>query len=340
LFSDDDKKDVLSNALNLQATVKSLFNTVKQLNAKPTDEGLRESLLSTSKQIVDSVYKFFKACEVASAEYISTTADTCAEQVTKIVEAGSGVSKEDLDNACVNAAFSILKMSQLVKSKAAQCAHENIRVSLNTSASIIERSTLELINECKLWASGSKPDDDTNTLAKKVLLEFRQINNTLLRASKETSFTPEEQGERFNTMANSVSEIVQQLADIEFSSDLDKALVLQMRLIGRKVESLVSIATLDDKSVMSVIQEVADTLKKIRVGMGAMEKKSRDKALNRKLKVWAEALLNYMLALRLSVCATVLKLPAEREMQLSVKLDGTVTQCSEFYQFLIELRAS
>ena len=341
LFADDDKKDVLSNALNLQSTVKSLFNTVKQLNAKPTDETLRENLLSAAKQIVDSVYKFFKACEVASAEYISTTAETCAEQVTKIVEAGSGVSKADLDQACATAAFSILKMSQLVKSKAAQCTNENVRMSLNTSSSILERSTLELINECKkLWASGSKPDDDTNTLAKKVLLEFRQINNTLLRAAKETNFSAEEQGERFNTMATSVSDIVQQLMEIEFTSDLDKALVLQMRLIGRKVENLTSFPSLDDKSVMSIVQELGDTLKKIRVGMGAMEKKSRDKALNRKLKVWAEALLNYMLALRLSGCATVLKLPAEREMQLSVKLDGAVIQCAEFYQFLIELRAS
>jgi len=340
LFADDDKKEVLSNALNLQGTVKVLFNAVKQLNSKPTDETLRENLLTAAKQIVDGVYKFFKFCEVASAEYISTTADTCAEQVTKIVEAGSGVSKDDLDNACKNAALSILKMSQLVKSKAAQCCHENIRVSLSTSSSILERSTLELINECKkLWAQGAKPNDDTNTLAKKVLLEFRQINNTLLRASKETTFSLQEQGDRFNVMATSVSEIVQQLMDIEFSSDLDKALVLQMRLIGRKLESFVSIETLDGKSIMSITQEVGDTLKKIRVGMAAMEKKSRDASLNRRMKVWAEALLNFMLAIRLSVCALVLKLPSEREMQLSVKMDGVVVQCSEFYQFLIELRS-
>merc|ERR1712137_1451582 len=338
LFDDNDKKEVLSNALTLQGTVKSLFAAVKQLNGKPDDTSLKENLLSSTRQIVDSVYKFFKACETASSEYISTTAQTCAEQVSKIIESANGVSKDDLDEACKKAAFSILKMSNLVKARAAQNSNENIRVSLNASASIIERSTLELINECKkLWASGSKPDDDTNTLAKKVLLEFRQINNTMQRASKETSFTKAEQGERFSQLTDSVSEIVQQLMDIEFTSDLDKALVLQMRLIGRKLENLITLENLDSKSIMSVTQEIGDTLKKIRVGMNAMEKKSRDDVLNRRMKIWAESLLNYMIVLRLSVCSLVMELPAEGELQLCEKMAGVVSQCSEFYQFLIEL---
>ena len=341
LFGDEDKKEVLSNALTLQGTVKSLIAIIKQLNGKPNDETLRENLLSTTKQMVDTVYKFFKACEVASLEYVSTTSQSAAEQITKIIEAGSGTDKDGLDEACKTAAFTTLKLSQLIKTRASQSCVKNVRVGLNASASIIERTTLELINECKkLWAQGLKPNEDTNNLAKKILLEYRQVNNNLQKPSSQTNHSLTEQGDQFNQLAGSVSEIIQQLSEINFSSDLDKALVLQMKLIGRKLENLDSIDSMEGKTIISIANEIVEALKKIRVGMAAMEKKSRDQALNRRLKVWAESLLNFMLAIRLSVSSLLLKLPIEGELQLSVKVDGAVVQCSEFYQFLIELRSA
>lgn len=338
LFEDDEKKEVLTNGLELQGTLKSLIGVVRAINTNPNVKC--ENLVPTTKQMVDAVYKFLKSCDVASGDFIVNTASSCKEHITKIIEAGLGVSKDDLDKACENSAISILKMSQLIKAKGSQSSDESIRISLNTSAAILERSTLELINEArKLWASGEKPDDDTNTLAKKIILEFRQIENTLKRQPKEKIYTLQEQDEHFNNLSTTVSDIVQQLMEIEFTSDLDKALVLQMRLISRKLESLVSISSLDNKSIMIISQEICDTLKKIRVGMAAMEKKSRDHSLNRRMKIWSEALLNYMLAIRISACALLLKLPAEGELPFCEKIEGAVVQCSEFYQFLIELRS-
>merc|ERR1712137_468185 len=161
------------------------------------------------------------------------------------------------------------------------------------------------------------PTEESKTLVKKILSEFRQIGDLLNRERHGNVLTRPEQADQFNQLANNVSDLVQQLAETNFTSELDKGLVSQIKQISRKLETLASL-----------------------VGLDTMAQRSRDPSLNRRLNVWSEALLSYTLALRLSASVTVLKLPVEEEIQLFPRVDGAVAQCNEFFNFLIDLRAN
>ena len=110
LFGENEKKEILSNALILQGTTKTLINAVKDINGNPDDANAKNTLISTAKQIVDTIYKFFKACESASLEYVTTTTQVCSESITKLLEASTGQNKDELDAACKATALSCLKV--------------------------------------------------------------------------------------------------------------------------------------------------------------------------------------------------------------------------------------
>jgi len=339
LFEDEEKKEILSGALTLQESTKSLIAVVKQLNAQPTNAAARDTLISTTKQLIDTIYKFYKACEVASLEYVATTSQTCAGDISKVLEAAGGSSKDDLDTACKEAAFSCLKLTQLVRTKQCLTPSENIQASLGASASIIERSTLELINDCKkTWAQGEPPGEDLRNMVKKLMLEFRQISNAMTKEIPVTVLSMDQQVEAFKALQTQATEMVNKLNQVNFSSDLDKALALQMKLITRTFGELSGFSSLPEAKLIGAIQTVADCLKKIRIGINNIEAKSRDQSLNRKLKVWSESILSYVLACRLAASAQVLQLPLVGDLPLTTCLNGATKQCMAFYEQLILLR--
>lgn len=110
LFGEEEKKEILSNALILQGTTKTLINAVKEINNNPNDAAAKNTLISTAKQIVDTIYKFFKACEMANFEYVTTTTQGCSESITKVLQASTGQNKQELDQCCTAAAHSCLKV--------------------------------------------------------------------------------------------------------------------------------------------------------------------------------------------------------------------------------------
>ena len=110
LFDEAEMKEILANSLTVQSTVKSLVAVIKQINTSPNDNAARESLFSNAKQLVDSVYKFFKACESATNEYINSTSQQCAEVVSRIISSLAAEAKDRLDKDASDLALSTLKV--------------------------------------------------------------------------------------------------------------------------------------------------------------------------------------------------------------------------------------
>ena len=98
LFDLQEKKEVLSNALALQSTVRALIGIVKDMLGCPSDAIARASLMSNCQQYADTITKFYKSCEGASVEHAVNATNNCMEAVGKMLQA------EDLDalNAAVD----------------------------------------------------------------------------------------------------------------------------------------------------------------------------------------------------------------------------------------------
>ena len=230
-------------------------------------------------------------------------------------------------------------MSQIVRSRAVQTPVEQTQVALVASASIIERSALELINEAKKnWAQGNKQSDDVSTLAKKLLLEFRQIGNAIEKETPPTNFTKAEQSSQLKQYVEDLSLLLEQLSSTTFTTDLDKALIIQIKLISKKIEEISDLTSVEPATLLTAIQTIAESLKKIRVGIQSIITKSRDFSLNRKLRIWAESILAFTFVIRLSAAAHLLDIPLAKELQLSVRFKNVVAVNKEFYEQLAQLR--
>lgn len=340
LFNDEEKKEILSGTIMLQDATRNLIACVKELNGKPDSASAKDTLTSIAKQLTDTLYKFFKYCEIASLEYVETTTQTAAADITRILETSGAPSKDDLEDSCKAAALSCLKLSQLLKAAQSRSVSENIQVSLGASISIIERSTLELINDGKkTWAQGIPPSDDMHNLTKKILLEFRQVASVLSKEIPANNLSLADQAQAFRNLNQTAVAIVERLNEANFPNDLDKALVVQMRLITRTLSELSGIEQLPLYKVIGAAQTVVDCLKKVKIGITSMEAKSRDQSLNRKLKIWGETLQHYMFLARLAASGHVLGLPLTAEIPLSTCVQATTAHCIAFFENLLQLRA-
>jgi len=340
LFGDEEKKEILSNALLMQNTTRSLIAVVKDLNVNPGSSASRDELLSSSKQLVDTVYKFYKACETAGLEYLNTTMDSCQEHSKTLSTVLAGDSQQALDDTCSELAFSVLKLGQLVKVKILLTQDEDWKASVNGSMSIIERTALEMINEGKkLWAQGTKQAcEDLTSLCKKLSLEFKQLKPKLAAENFSSDISDAEQQTRFVQLYELSQALEAKLQQVNWNSDLDKALVLQASLITKSLHELSNFASMEKNQIIGCSQSLADCYKKIRVGITSIEKKSRDNSLNRKLKVWAETMLNSVLLTRLAVTAHVLQLPIVEEIPLVSCFFTAFESYRDFYDLLVELR--
>ena len=100
LFEEDDKKEILINSSHLQNSTRTLIATVKQINANPNDTSQNETLRSIVKEFIDTIYKFFKYCELASSGYVLSTSQLSAEQIAKLLQSLS--SPEPFDSSQLN----------------------------------------------------------------------------------------------------------------------------------------------------------------------------------------------------------------------------------------------
>lgn len=230
-----------------------------------------------------------------------------------------------------------------MRAKAAYHPVEKTQIATFASVGLMEKSVLELINECKkLELSNligtSKANEEITNVAKRALLEYRQINNLLSKDMPETNLSDPEQACEFVQLFNEISVFVKNISTLNFTTDLDKALILQIKIISKKLEDLTNLGSVPPTDILQSILVIIECLKKIRVGINSMEKKSRDFVLNTKLRVWSEAILSSSLVLRLSTSAYLFNLPISRELQLFARFRVVVFICKEFYEHLAGVR--
>lgn len=339
-FSDDDKKDVMAHALTLRSTVRGLIQVVKNLNLQPTQAPLQEDLRSHAKQIVDCVYKFYRACEMACVDGIVSTAQQCSQQVAAFVDQPTPSSEEEGRQACVPLATITLQLTQWVQFQCSTQYYQHpCQSALQTSVSIIGQCTLALLNQAlRPWSRGmSWKKEDAETLTEKIESELQHIEELVDRDRQETHLTLREQEEQLTALGTQATALIQQLSQVTFSSDLHKALVLQMKQIRRKMEVLQSLGALDHDALLQAVGEMNEALKKIRVGISALKKDLKDVSIRQRLDLWSESVFQLIQAIRLSIAATVLRLPIEVELQLASQITAVLAVCEDFYRYLASL---
>ena len=229
-----------------------------------------------------------------------------------------------------------------MKAKAAQSSDRNNIVALNASSSIVEKSTLDIINESrKLFAQGgsSKISDELTNLAKKLLLEYRQITTLSSKDTHDEPVSLANQSEMFNELHQLLFAIIEKFNSIKLTNDLDKALFVQLQLISRTLKQLSAIESLKPNEIMENLNTIIDSVNKLKVGINSMVPKTRDRDWQMKLKVLGEAFSIYTIVLRLSASAHVLQIPIAGELQLVSKVGAIAKLCETFFTDLYQLRA-
>lgn len=230
-----------------------------------------------------------------------------------------------------------------MKLKATQCSDKGTVVALNASSNIVEKSTLDIINESrKSFAQGGGPkiSDELTNLAKKLVLEYRQISSLASKDSSEGILSLAEQSKVFNDYHEALLSLIEKFNSITLSNDLDKALFVQLQLISRTLKQLSAIESLQSVDIMENLNTLIDCFNKVKVGVNSMVPKTRDREWQTRLKVLGETFSLYTIILRLSASAHVLSLPISGELQLSTMVGSVSSLCESFFSDLFQLRSS
>ena len=103
------------------------------------------------------------------------------------------------------------------------------------------------------------------------------------------------------------------------------------------MEVLQSLGALDHDALLQAVGEMNEALKKIRVGISALKKDLKDVSIRQRLDLWSESVFQLIQAIRLSIAATVLRLPIEVELQLASQITAVLAVCEDFYRYLASL---
>jgi len=341
LFAEKDAKEIIGNCLQFQDTTRTLISVIKEMNANPRDQKTRDNLQSTCKQLIDTIYKFFKACEAASVEFILRSTEESADSIGHLLQSLTAQNQEQLEDATKQSAKSCIKMVQLIKAKAAKVNDNSLQNQLNASCDIIEKSTLDILNESRrIFFGRLQPTDELTTLASKIILEYRQLRELLNKETIDRSVSTDDQLRIYQDCHRTLARIVGGFKDVIALSELDKALVGHLERVVHELSNLINIAALSPSALLDCVKRLSEVILQIKQSIEVMSQKSRDPTMKRKLAVLADALLSYSLIFKFSGPAHVLKLNvASEEAQLVLVTKGVSNLCGPFYQEILELRS-
>eukprot|EP01094_Clydonella_sp_ATCC50884_P015215 TRINITY_DN2579_c0_g1_i2.p1 TRINITY_DN2579_c0_g1~~TRINITY_DN2579_c0_g1_i2.p1 ORF type:complete len:667 (+),score=315.97 TRINITY_DN2579_c0_g1_i2:1445-3445(+) len=344
LFSERPKQLIVQNTSQLQDCVRAMIGGIQTVLKDKSNKDAQEELMNNCRSLIDTIYKLFRACEVAGFDYTRQVMQDTVQAVGQLIgKATAAKAESDLDEPIKGFATSALKLFQLVEARQLKLPSAELRDEISAQLLVVDALLLDVVNSARLVAAKTvrkqeAEKDELKNAAKNAVSELQQLSEMLGQEVVEEALDESALRSMLADTRKQLYECAVPLQSVGLTK-LDQAIVIQLQAIvnglGEVAQELPEMA---DAAKVEHLQKIIDAFNKIRIGLNQMAPEQRDMMFRRKLRIFVEVLTYGVHALKVGTMAHVAHASVSPEIQIAITVRDISSCCKEFFDDLLNLR--